>query len=218
MPYGPSGAMRPHHLQGPPAAAAAAGGYGAPRGVPGPDRNVRPRHSGGGMPVGAAGPAAGQAGFKPGWLVNRHVTVHAGTCHSTCWGCHVHCHTGLRPPCPACPFWLQRENNGGGGRGSNAMCVVCALTVMLWCHNHPAAGAKPGGYGYGGPQAGGYAPPGPAGYGNMAPGGMPPSNMMGGLPPGAMPPQAGFNPQQHMQRGGRGPPQGGYPQHPQQRR
>lgn len=69
MPYGapPGGpSMRPHMHAGPPAAAAA-GGYGAPRGAPGPDRNVRPRHSGGGgMPVGAAGPVAGQAGFKPG--------------------------------------------------------------------------------------------------------------------------------------------------------
>jgi hypothetical protein len=34
--------------------------------MPGQDRNVRPRQSGGGMPVGAGGPAAGQAGFKPG--------------------------------------------------------------------------------------------------------------------------------------------------------
>jgi hypothetical protein len=87
-PYGAGGApgMRPQYhpggVAGPAAAAAAAAGgaYGQ-RGGPmgGPDRNVRPRHSGaGGMPVGASGPVAGQAGFKPGVYIERRIGVCGG--------------------------------------------------------------------------------------------------------------------------------------------
>jgi hypothetical protein len=83
--------MRPHHPHGAPAAAAAAGGgYGGPRGMmPGQDRNVRPRQSGGGMPVGAGGPAAGQAGFKPGERGADEASVSAWSLclcvESACW-------------------------------------------------------------------------------------------------------------------------------------
>ena len=51
---------------------------------------MRPRQSGGGMPVGAGGPAAGQAGFKPG--ERGAVEAFVSACSlclcvgSACWG------------------------------------------------------------------------------------------------------------------------------------